>query len=444
MSQHRRDFLKRSAGIAGALSLTSWVEPLFAAELESQSKRMTTVSPEAAASDEDFWSWVRESYTVSPNIINLNNGGVSPSPIPVQNAFKRYLDMCNEGPSYFMWRILDQGRESLRMKLAELAGCSPEELAVNRNSTEALNTVIFGLNMKAGDEIILSKYDYPSMENAWKQREQRDGVKLVWVDLTLPYDNDKDILTAYEKVITPKTKIIHATHVINWTGQIMPAKKLADLAHKHGCELILDCAHSFAHLDYTFPELDCDYAGVSLHKWLCAPIGSGLLYMKKEKIKNIWPLLSSAKPDSDDIRKFESLGTRSNASEMAIGFAVDFQNVIGNKRKQARLQYLKSYWAEKAVKIPKVKLTTSLNPQYSCALCHFSIEGWKGADIETKLFDKYKIHTTSNDWEKVNGVRVTPHVYTSTQELDRLVKAIGEIAAMDPPPPPPLSAEKKG
>lgn len=433
MSQHRRDFLKRTAGIAGALTLTGFLDPLYAEELKSQSKRLASLSPEAAASDEDFWSWVRESYTVSPNIINLNNGGVSPSPIPVQNAVKKYLDFCNEGPSYYMWRILDQGRESLRMKLADLAGVSTEEIAINRNSTEGLNTVIFGLNLKEGDEVVLCKYDYPNMMNAWKQREKRDGIKLVWVDLNLPVENDKEVLEAYEKAITSKTKIIHVTHVLNWTGQIMPAKKLADLAHSKGCEIILDCAHSFAHIDYKFPELDCDYAAVSLHKWLSAPIGSGLLYIKKDKIKNVWALLSNSDPQSGDIRKFESLGTRSFATEMAIGYAVDFHNMIGGKRKEDRLRYLKNYWAEKAIKNPKVKMNTSLKDNYSCSLCNFTIEGWKSSDIETKLFDKYKIHVVPVDYEKVNGVRVTPSTYNSLAELDRLVKGINEIAAMDPP-----------
>jgi selenocysteine lyase/cysteine desulfurase len=433
MSHPRRDFLKRTAGIAGALTLASFLDPLYAEELKTQSKRVAAMSPEAAASDEDFWGWVRESYTVSPNIINLNNGGVSPSPIPVQNAHKKYLDLANEGPSYYMWEVIDKGRESVRMKLAELAGCSPEELAINRNSTEALNSIIFGLNMQPGDEVLISKYDYPSMENAWKQREKRDGIKLVWVDLTLPYDNDNDVIEAYKKAITPKTKIIHVTHVINWTGQIMPAKKLADLAHQHGCEIILDCAHSFAHLEYTFPELDCDYSGVSLHKWLCAPFGSGLLYVKKKNIQKLWPLLSNVNPESDDIRKFESIGTRNNGSEMAIGYAVDFHNIIGGKRKQARLQYLKNYWAEKISKIPKVSFHTSLNPRYSCALCTFRIEGWKGNEIKAILFDKYKIFTAGIDYEKLAGVRVSPNVYTNIDDLDRLVKGINEIAASDAP-----------
>lgn len=422
---NRRTFLQKSFGVASLISMN----PFLGENMKSQLEKIALVSPQEGASDEDFWAWVREMYTTSPNIINLNNGGVSPQPVPVQDAHKKYLDFANEGPSYYMWRILDQGRESLRMKLAELAGCSTEEVAINRNSTEGLNTVIFGLNLKAGDEVVLTKYDYPNMMNAWKQREKRDGIKLNWIDLTLPVEDDSILVAAFEKAITPKTKVVHITHMINWTGQLLPARAITDMAHAKGCEVIVDCAHSFAQLDFAIPDLDCDYAAVSLHKWLCAPFGSGLLYIKKDNIKNIWALLSNDKPDGDDIRKFESIGTRSFASEMAIGYAVDFHNLIGAKRKEERLRYLKNYWAERVSNIPKVKLNTSLLPQYSCALGNFSIEGMDATDIDRKLFEKYKIHTVAIKVEKINGVRVAPHVYTSLHDLDRLVKGITEIAS---------------
>jgi selenocysteine lyase/cysteine desulfurase len=340
----------------------------------------------------------------------------------------QYYRMCNEAPSYYMWRILDQGRESLRMKLADLAGCSPEELAIDRNSTESLNTIIFGLSLKAGDEVVLTKYDYPNMMNAWKQREKRDGIKLVWIDFNHPMEDEKKIVSMFENAFTSKTKFVMITHMINWTGQLLPARAIADAAHKRGIEVIVDGAHTFAHLSYKIPDLDCDYYGTSLHKWLCAPFGSGLMYIKKDKIKNVWALLSNNEPDGSDIRKFESLGTRSFASEMAIGHSVDFHNVIGSKRKEERLRYLKNYWAEKAAKLPGVKFNTSLKPEFSCALANFSIEGMKPEEIETHLLDKYKIHTVTINYEKIHGIRITPHVYTSTKELDRLIKGIEELA----------------
>ena len=239
------------------------------------------------------------------------------------------------------------------MKLADMAGCSPEEIAINRNTTEAMNTVIFGLNLKAGDEVIVAKQDYPNLLNAWKQREKRDGIKLVWLSFQFPMENEDEIVSMYENAITPKTKIIMLMHMINYVGQILPAKKIAQMAHRHGVEVMLDAAHTFAHIDYKIPDLECDYFGTSLHKWLCAPFGTGMLYIKKEKIKDIWALLSDNQPDGDNIRKFESLGTRSFPIELSISHAIDFHQVIGIQRKEARLRYLKNYWVEKVNQNPK-------------------------------------------------------------------------------------------
>ncbi|MGZ4037760.1 MAG: aminotransferase class V-fold PLP-dependent enzyme, partial [Bacteroidia bacterium] len=283
----RRDFFLRSAAATTGLTFLSAIDKVYAAELEHQLNRIENLNPLAAAGDEDFWGWVKESFTVSPNVINLNNGGVSPQPKVVQDAHIRYYQYCNEAPSYYMWRILDQGREGLREKLAETCGVNPEEIAINRNSTEGLNTVIFGLNLKAGDEVVLCKYDYPNMMNAWKQREKRDGIKLNWIEIPQPMEDDKAIIKLYEDAITPETKIVHITHLINWTGNIVPVKAIADMAHAKGCEVIVDAAHSFGQMDFKFEDTGADYLATSLHKWMCAPFGSGVLYIKKDKIKNI-------------------------------------------------------------------------------------------------------------------------------------------------------------
>jgi selenocysteine lyase/cysteine desulfurase len=327
-----------------------------------------------------------------------------------------------------MWRTLDEGREGLRGKLAELAGCNAEELAINRNATEGLNTVIFGLNLKAGDEVVLTKQDYPNMINAWKQREKRDGIKLVWLNLNLPQEDENAIVQQFVNAFTSRTKIVHVTHLINWTGQFLPIRKIADEAHKRGIEVIGDGAHSFAHTDFKIPDLGCDYFATSLHKWLCAPFGSGLLWIKKEKIKNIWALLSNDKPDGEDIRKFETLGTRSFASEMAIGNAVDFHNVMGSKRKEERLRYLTDYWTSRVSDLKRVSFLQPKTKHMYCALSNIAVEGMKPADFASTLHSKYKIHTVAIDWENIHGTRVTPHVYTSTKDLDRLVKAVREMA----------------
>lgn len=424
----RRSFLKKSATALGAFSIlplaTKASDQVSDALLE-----LNQLSPLEAATDEDLWSRIAQAYTVSPNILNLNNGGVSPQPKVVQDAVDRYYHLSNEAPTYYMWQILDKGREPLRRKLADLAGVSAEEIAINRNTTEALGTFTWGIDMQKGDEIVMTKQDYPNMIHAWKQRELREGVKINWINLNLPIDNDEVVLKAYIDATTSKTKIWHITHLMTWTGQILPAAKLCAEARKRGIITIVDAAHSFAHLDYKIADFNCDYFGTSLHKWLCAPFGTGLMYIRKDRIEKTWPLFPNDKPQSADIHKFETLGTRSFAPEQAIGQAIDFHNAIGGRRKQERLHFLKKYWCEAVAKNPRIKLHISLKPEYSCALGTFSIDGLDVGDINSKLFTDYQIITTPIKWENVNAVRVTPHVYTSTKDLDRLIDALLKMAA---------------
>jgi len=427
MNQRRR-FLQQVGLAAGAFSANSLFGQLHAAEWQQAQQKVANLSPEMLAADEDYWSVIQQAFTVNPNLINLNNGGVSPSPRVVQEAVERYNKLSNEGPSYYMWRILDQGREPLRYKLATLAGCLPEEIAVNRNATESLNTVIYGLDLKPGDEVIGSKQDYPNMIQAWKQRAMRDGIKYTQISFDFPLEDDAAIVDAFEKAITTKTKILHITHIINWVGQIMPVKKICQMAHRYNLEVIVDGAHSFGLLDFTIPDLECDYFGTSLHKFLSAPIGSGMLWIRREKIGKIWPLVCNDKPHSEDIRKFETLGTRSFPIEQGIGEAINFHLAIGSKRKEERIRYLKNYWAEKVVSIPKVKLHTSLKPAYSCAIAGVSIGGMTPAELDSALFNNYKIHTVGIVWENISCVRITPHVYTRIEDLDKLVQAIKKIA----------------
>lgn len=415
----RRSFIRQAATLLGAAALHQnfaeafpYLPPSFPPPGDDDQE------------EEDFWRQIRLAFAASPTLTNLNNGGVSPAPRAAMDALDYYNRMCSEAPSYYMWRILDQDREPLRQNLAALAGCNPDELALNRNATEALNTVIFGLNLKAGDEVVLSKYDYPNMLNAWRQREKRDGIRLVFVDLKLPSEDEKALTEAYTSKFTDKTRLVHVTHLINWSGQIMPARRIADAAHQRGIEVLVDGAHSFALLDYKIPELGADYFGTSLHKWLCAPFGNGLLWVKKDKIAGVWPLLSNDKPEGDNIRKFETLGTRSFPIEMSVGYSLDLHNLIGSKRKQKRLHHLKNYWMQQVKDLPGIKLYTSMKPEFGCAIGVFGIEGKKATELSEQLFRDWKIHTVAIEWEDINGVRVTPNVYTTKMELDKLVKGI--------------------
>ena len=426
---NRRSFIRRTGTFSLTALAASLATPAWSRNLNAVIKEAQDIPPHQLASEEDFWYYIQQAFTVSPGIINLNNGGVSPAPKSVQDAMKRYYDLSNEAPSYYMWRILDQGRESLRSNLAHLAGCSAEEIAINRNSSEGLETIIFGLSLKPGDEIVAAKQDYPNMVNAWKQREIRDGVKVKWIDLELPSEDENYLVQQYIKAFTPKTKVVHITHIINWNGQILPVRKIAVEAHKRGIEVLVDGAHSFAHINFKIPDLQADYFASSLHKWLYAPIGSGMLYVKKDKIKNLYPLFAADDPKKDDIRKFEHLGTRPFFIEQAIGKAVEFHDMIGSERKEKRLHYLKNYWMEKVKHVSKVKLHTSLDPKWGCAIGMVSIEGKTPAELDGYLMNKYKIHTVGILWENIKGVRVTPNVYTTTKNLDLLVKAISEFAA---------------
>lgn len=423
----RRTFLKRSVALAGVAAFT---ELALSEELKAEIARVEKMDPMRVAEDETYWKTIRQAYTTSATIINLNNGGVSPSPKVVQDAVERYNKLANEGPSYYMWQILDKGRESLRRKIADMAGADIDEIAINRNTTEALDNVIFGLDFEKGDEIILTRQDYPNMINAWKQREKRDGIVLKWIDLDLPTSDTAYLVKKYTEQITSRTKLVQVNHIINWTGHINPVREIADAVHAKGPEVMIDGAHTFGHFVFSVPELGGDYYGTSLHKWMSASIGSGMLWIKKEKIHKVWPLMGA--PDTQDvhnIRKFENLGTRSFPIEYAIANAIDFHQMIGAARKEARLRFLKNYWVEQCTGLPKFKLNTSLDPAYSCAIANFAIEGMEPGDIATKLITEYNIHCVSIIWENIKGVRIAPHVYTELSELDLLVKAIKKMCA---------------
>jgi selenocysteine lyase/cysteine desulfurase len=425
----RRAFFRKSASLAGALTLGPLAARAIAEDVTDALHTLNKVPLQQSVTDEELWARIAQAYTASPNILNLNNGGVSPQPKIVQEAVDRYYHWSNEAPTYYMWQILDKGREPLRRKLAELAGTSAEEIAINRNTTEALGIVTYGLTLNKGDEIVMTRQDYPNMVHAWKQKEMREGIKIKWINLNLPVENDELVLREFIQATTSKTRIWHITHMINWTGQILPVKKLCEEAQKRNIITIVDGAHTFAHMDFKISDFNPDYYGTSLHKWLSAPFGTGMLYVKRQNIAGLYPIFPNDKPTDNNIRKFESLGTRSFAPEQAIGQAIDFHLAIGPKRKEERLRYLKNYWCEKVMKHPRVKLHVSLKPEYACALGTFSIDGMDPNEVVNRLFNEYQIHTTGIKWENISCVRVTPHVYTLTRDLDRFVEAVFKIAS---------------
>ena len=428
MFSSRRIFLQKLAALGGSISISHLLPANIFEPLDDARHAIGQLSPEDCAKEETFWLQVRQAFSISNAVLNLNNGGVSPQPKVVQEAQRRFEELSNQAPSYYMWRILALGKEPLRKDLARLAACSPEQIAITGNASVALEMVIFGLRLQSGDEVVLSKHDYPKVKAAWKQRQHRDGIVLRWVDFDVPSTDDEYLAQQYIRAFSSKTKVVHITHMTNWTGQILPVRKIAEVARKRGIEVLVDGAHSFAQLLFEVPELLCDYFACSLHKWLCAPFGTGMLYVRKEKIKNLYPLMACDDPESEDIRKFEHWGTRALSVEQAILPAIDFHEYIGAARKRKRLLYLKNYWTERAAHIPGLRIHTPYEESHSGAIAAFSIEGIEPLDVISSLWkEPYRIHVSNVNLENVQAVRISPNVYTLRKDLNRLLEALEKL-----------------
>lgn len=424
----RRSFLSSAGKGLGLAAISSASVASLFRDVQAAGKAVDHLSPIQAAADEDYWATIQQAFSVTRSIINLNNGGVSPSPRMVTEAFVRYTWQQEEATAYTMWRILEPQSETVRTGLAEMFGCSAEEIAITRNASESLEILLLGLDLNRGDEILANTQDYPRMLTTLRQRELREGLKLNLIKVPIAPDSTDDIVKLYERSITPKTKLILLSHTINLTGQIMPVRQICDMARKRGIETIVDGAHAFAQIDFKRDDIQCDYYGTSLHKWTYAPKGTGMLYVKKDKIAKVWALMASEDKNKNDIRKFEEIGTHSAAMRLAIGEAVLFHNAIGSKRKEERLRFLARYWMNNLKALPKVGFNTSFDPKQSCAIGNFKIEGIDPVKLGGYLMDKHKIFTTPIVHDEFTGIRITPNVYTTLWELDRFCNVVSEVA----------------
>jgi isopenicillin-N epimerase len=380
--------------------------------------------PSHAAQDEDFWAQVQQAFTLDRNTVNFNNGGCSPSPRVVQETLRRQLELSNQGPSNYMWRILEPEIESVRARLARTFGCDTEEIAITRNASESLETLLFGFDLHAGDEIVTTVLDYPRMISTIQQRERREGVKMVQVAVPTISKELHDLVRPIEAALTDKTKLIIVSQVSFMNGQIFPIREIVDLGRRHGIPVIVDGAHAFVQYTFDRNDLGCDFYGTSLHKWLMAPIGTGFLYVKKERIKEVWSLMASSAAQVADIRKFEEIGTHPAANHNAIGEALTFHEMLGMRRKEARLRYLRSRWTDRLRDLPKVRFATNLDPKHSCAITTVGIEGITTGDLAGWLLAKHSIFVTGIGGDVVNGIRVTPNVYSTVDEIDRFAEAM--------------------
>ena len=427
-STSRRSFLSLAGKGVGLAALSSATVANLLKTVTAATTSVAHLTPQQAATDEDYWSTIQNAFSVTRGIINLNNGGVSPSPRIVTEALVRYIWQQEDATAYTMWQILEPQSETIRTGLAELFGCDREEIAITRNASESLETLLLGLDLKSGDEVLTTTQDYGRMLTTIRQRERREGIKLNLIRIPIPPKNINEITAAFERAITPRTRLIQISHMVNITGQITPVKAVCEMARARGIETIIDGAHSFAQFYFKQADLNCDYFGTSLHKWLYAPKGTGMLYVKRDKIAKIWPLFAAEEKQKADIRKFEEVGTHSAAPRLAIGEALLFHNGVGGKRKEARLRYLSRYWMDQLKGIPKIRFNTSFDPAQMCAIGNVQIEGLDQAKIGSYLFDKHRIFTTTIIHEEFQGLRITPNLYTTLPELDRFCGVMANIA----------------
>ena len=381
------------------------------------------------ADDESYWAEIQRAFDADRTMINLNNGGCSPTPSHVLEAMIRDLRFSNELPVEHMWRVLEPRVESVRRDLASEFGCDPEEMAITRNASEANEIMIMGLDLKRGDEVVLTNQNYPRMLTAWDQRARREGIVVKQVSFKVPPPSDQYLVDQFKAAVTAKTRVIEVTHITNLTGQIMPVRELVDFARPRGIEVFVDGAHAFAHFPFKRDDLNCDYYGTSLHKWLLAPVGTGFLYVRKNKQKNLWPLMAADVKQDNDIRKYEEIGTHPAANHNAISAALAFHRGIGVERKVARLRYLRDRWAKRLVaESPRITVLTPLDNRQSGAIALFQVDGIDNVKLGQWLFNQHRIVNTPIVHAEFKGIRITPNVYTTLDEIDLFADKVLEAA----------------
>jgi isopenicillin-N epimerase len=409
MSVSRRDFLIGANAVALAVAAN---------------RAYAALPPQQAAGEEAFWEQIRRAYVPDPKLLNFNNGGCAPAPMSVMHAQIDAIQYSNLLPVERMWGELEPKIEDVRKRLAVMWKTDPECVAITRNASESLQIAQFGLDLKPGDEVLLTSQDYPRMITTWQQRERREGIVLKQLNYNVPVNDPADLVRLYEQAITPRTRVIHVSQVCFMTGQIFPIHDICALARAHNITSIVDGAHAFAHVPFTFQEVDCDFYGTSLHKWLSAPIGTGMLYVRKDRIEKHWALMAAPASMDRNIRKYEEIGTHPAAMHNGILQALEFHAQIGDERKWQRLRYLKQRWADRLTRLPGAKLTVLPDERHSGAFATLEFKGVDGGKLTNEMLTKHQIRVTGIAGPGFNGIRISPNVYTSLAEVDRFSDAI--------------------
>lgn len=422
-----RERLLRSAGKGlGLMALLSPTVSLLLDRVQRAADLVDGLDPLEAAKNVPYWKQIADAFSLDKRNLNLNSGWTSPSPRLVTEAYLRYRRQ-EDATAYTMWQMLEPQAETIRAGLADVFGCSPDEIAITRNASESLQILLFGIDLRRGDEVISTTQDYPRMLTALRQREMREGPVLRLVKIPLHPKEPSEIVDALESATTQRTRLILISHQINTTGQILPVREICAMAHSKGIEAVVDGAHSLGQFVFKRDDLQCDFFGSSLHKWMYAPKGAGLLYVKKEKIPSVWALMASDDKNRSDIRKFEEIGTHSSATRLSVGEALLFHEAIGPKRKEERLRYLTSYWRSRLANFDRISFNTPSEPSRFCAIGNFSIAGADPVEVSDHLMKTHRIITTPFVHEEFSGIRITPNIFTSVDHLDLFCDAVEDF-----------------
>ena len=423
----RRNFLKL-AGAAGTAAVAFKANALERVMEATQS--VANMTPEEVAKDEFFWREIQLAFKLDRSLINLNNGFTCPAPRVALESCWRYMDMINMLPVHYQGMIAGN-TQTIRRRMAAEFGCDEEEMALTRGASESLQIAQNGIDLKAGDEVITTEQDYPRMLTTWDQRMRREGIKVTRLQFPVPATQDF-LYNMFAKAITPKTKVFHFTHITNLTAQLFPVQRLSRLARSKGIVTIVDGAHALGHFPFKLRDLECDAYGVSLHKWLLAPIGNGCLYVRKDSIPKFWPLQAAPEQQDNDIRKFEAIGTHPWAIRAALGESLAFHQAIGAERKAARLRHLSLRWVNALKAYPKIKVLTDFSdPPQAWGVAAVSVEGLDVRALAKFLMDKYRIIVVPlvggappNSVFDYTALRVSPNVYTTLEEIDTFITAM--------------------
>lgn len=377
------------------------------------------------AQDEAFWQTVQQAFSVDRSLIHLNNGGVNPAPLMVQHAEQAHQQASHRTPFYAYEGTIRPQREVVRQGLADTFGCHADEIALTRNTSEGMAICQLGFNLKRGDEVLTTEQDYPRMLNIWAQRAAREGIVIRKVPIPVPLTNDGELVDALEAAITPRTRLLMCCHLIDLTGQILPVPAISAMAHRHGVPVLVDGAQTFGQFSFTQTDLGCDFFATSLHKWLMGPQGTGMLFVRRDHLHDLWPLMPCDAEEIDDIRKFEDVGTQPSAGLLALGEALAFHHSLGVERKAARLRYLRDYWLDALLPHDRIRLLT--HRPTACALATIHVDDMDPVALRNFLWDQHRIRVRPIKQAPVEGIRVSPGVYTTRAELDRFVEVMTEV-----------------